>query len=51
MSADLRGDALPDATVLELGDGYRLEMSVGGLGGEGDWERTERGEEGGDDCR
>ena len=50
MSTSFRGDALPDATVLELGEGYRFAISVGGLGGEGDWERTERGEEGGDDC-
>ena len=35
------------ALELELGDGYRLDTSIDGLGGEGDWERTESGEEGG----
>lgn len=54
MSAGFRGDVLPEVTALELelGEGYRLDTSIGGLGGEGDWERTESGEEGGggDDC-
>jgi hypothetical protein len=45
MSHDLSGEALP-----EVGEGYRWETSRAGLGGEGDWERTESGEDGGDDA-
>lgn len=45
------GDALPEGAALELGDGYLLDASsTGGEdGGEGELERTERGEDGGDD--
>lgn len=49
MSDGFNGDVLPDVASLELGEGYRLEISMAGLGGEGELERTERGEDGGDD--
>lgn len=48
MSYDFRGVALPEVVALALGDGYRLETSMAGEGGEGDCERTERGDDGGD---
>lgn len=43
------GVLLPGVGALEEGEGYRLETSSAGLGGEGDWDRTESGDEGGDD--
>jgi hypothetical protein len=48
ISKGFRGDVLPDTPALELGEGYRLERSRSGLGGDGDCERTDNGEEGGD---
>jgi hypothetical protein len=47
MSAAFIGDVLPDVAV-EEGEGYRLEVSIG-LGGEGEFERTESGEERGEE--
>ena len=52
ISGSFTGDALPDEAV-EEGEGYRLAVSIG-LGGEGEFERTESGEERGEDggrCR
>jgi hypothetical protein len=45
------GDALPEGIVLELGEGYLFETSnaTGDDGSEGDWDKTERGEQGGDE--
>jgi hypothetical protein len=47
MSGVFIGDVLPDV-VVEEGEGYRLELSMG-LGGEGEFERTESGEERGEE--
>ena len=46
------GEQLPEMPALEVGVGYRLAASMSGCsgeGGEGDWERTERGEDGGEE--
>jgi hypothetical protein len=45
------GDALPEGTVLELGEGYRFATSMvtGDDGSEGDFDKTESGEHGGDE--
>jgi len=51
ISEGFKGDTLPDVWALEEGEGYGLEAASAGLGGEGDCERTESGEEGGDDGR
>ena len=49
--SDFMGDALPEGAALEVGEGYLLEASIFGRrdwedgGGDGDLDRTERGEE------
>lgn len=45
----LMGEALPEVVALDEGDGYLLETSMAGESGEGDRDRTESGEDGGDD--
>lgn len=50
MASDFTGEALPEGAALELGDGYRLHASMArygdrARGGEGDLERTDRGDE------
>ena len=49
MSDFLMGEALPEVMALDEGDGYLLEASMRGESGEGDRDRTESGEDGGDD--
>ena len=45
------GEALPELSLVELGDGYRFEASIriGDEGGEGDLDKTDSGEEGGEE--
>lgn len=53
MSKGFLGDELPEVPAVEVGVGYRLAASMSGCsgeGGEGDWERTERGEDGGEEA-
>lgn len=52
MSGGFLGEQVPEVPAVEVGVGYRLAASMSGCsgeGGEGDWERTERGEDGGEE--
>ena len=53
MAEGFLGEEVPETLALEAGVGYRLAASMldcSGEGGDGDWERTERGEDGGDEA-
>lgn len=51
MLEGFKGEALPEGIALELGEGYLFEASIatGEAGGDGDLEKMERGEDGGED--
>lgn len=48
-SLDLTGESVPETVDIDIGEGYRFDRSnprIGESGGEGVFERVERGEEG-----
>jgi len=51
-SGSFKGDALPEGGVVELGEGYLLEASrsISTGGSDGDLDRTDSGDDGGDEA-